>query len=276
MGAGRSGVRVTGNRPAPFLSAAGITAGYNKVPVIRDVSIDVGSAEIVLLMGPNGSGKSTLAKAMTGELPLLGGTLTLSGRDIARLSEEDRVEAGIGYVPQSRDIFPPLTVAENLEMGGYRIRGQQLRRRQEEVYHLFPQLTPMRRRLARSLSGGERKMLAIARALMAQPQLLVLDEPTANLAPLVARTVLNDVIARLAAAGRAVLLVEQRVSLGLEVATWGYVLTDGQLRLAASCGKLRAMDDLGSLFLGRGARDLTRPSPGRPRAQRDARRPGGS
>jgi len=225
--------------------------------VIREVSIDVGLAEIVLLMGPNGAGKSTLAKAMTGELPLLGGRLTLSGRDIGRLSEEDRVAAGIGYVPQSRDVFPPLTVAENLEMGGYRIRGAALRQRQEEVYHLFPQLAGMRRRQARSLSGGERKMLAIARALMAQPQLLVLDEPTANLAPLVARTVLHDVVARLAAGRRAVLLVEQRVSLGLEVATWGYVLADGKVRLTASCGELRAMDDLGSLFLGRGAGDLT-------------------
>lgn len=248
---------MTDNRPAPFLSAAGISAGYDKVPVVRDVSIGVGLSEIVLLMGPNGAGKSTLVKALTGELALLSGTLSLSGRDIGRLSEEDRVEAGIGHVPQTRDVFPPLTVAENLEMGGYRIRGSELKRRQDEVYSLFPQLAGMRRRAARSLSGGERKMLAIARALMAQPRLLVLDEPTANLAPLIARTVLHDVVARLAAAGRAVLLVEQRVSLGLEVATWGYVLTDGQVLLSASSGELRGMDDLGSLFLGRGARDLT-------------------
>lgn len=248
---------MTTNRPAAFLSATRISAGYDKVPVVKDVSIDVGLAEIVLIMGPNGAGKSTLVKALTGDLQLLGGNLTLSGTDIARFSEEDRVEAGIGYVPQTRDVFPPLTVTENLEMGGYRIRGAELKRRQEEVLEIFPQLAGMRRRQARSLSGGERKMLAIARALMARPRLLVLDEPTANLAPLIAHTVLHDIVARLADGGHAVLLVEQRVSLGLEVASWGYVLTDGRVRLTASCDELRAMEDLGSLFLGRGARDMT-------------------
>jgi ABC-type branched-subunit amino acid transport system ATPase component len=243
-------------RPEPFLSAAGVSAGYDNVPVVRDVSIDVGLAEIVLIMGPNGAGKSTLVKAMTGELPLLSGTLRLSGSDIARLPEEDRVAAGIGYVPQVRDVFPPLTVLENLEMGGYRLRSAEVKQRQEEVFELFPQLAALRRRQARSLSGGERKMLAIARALIARPRLLVLDEPTANLAPLIAHTVLHGIVSRLADTGRAVLLIEQRVSLGLEVASWGYVLTDGRLRLGASCEDLRAMDDLGSLFLGRGAPDL--------------------
>lgn len=244
-------------RPAAFLSATGVSAGYTKVPVVRDVSIDVGLTEVVLVMGPNGAGKSTLAKAITGELPLLGGTLTLSGTDMARLPKEDRIAAGIGYVPQVRDVFPPLTVLENLEMGAYQIRRNQIRARQEEIFELFPQLAALRRRLARALSGGERKMLAIARALMARPQLLVLDEPTANLAPLVAQTVLHDVVSRLADTGHAVLLVEQRVGLGLEVASWGYVLTDGRLRLSASSEELRAMPNLGSLFLARGMPDQT-------------------
>ena len=245
-------------RPAAFLSATDVSAGYTKVPVVRDVSIDVGLAEIVLVMGPNGAGKSTLAKAITGELPLLGGRLTLSGTEITRLPEEDRIAAGIGYVPQVRDVFPPLTVLENLEMGAYQIRRTEIRARQEEIFELFPQLAGLRRRLARALSGGERKMLAIARALMARPRLLVLDEPTANLAPLVAQTVLHDVASRLAATGHAVLLVEQRVGLGLEVASWGYVLTDGRLRLSASSEELRAMPDLGSLFLARGVPDQAR------------------
>jgi branched-chain amino acid transport system ATP-binding protein len=243
-------------RPPAFLSAAGISAGYGKVPVVTDVSIDVGLAEIVLVMGPNGAGKSTLVKAVNGELPLMGGTLTFDGVDIGRMPEERRVTAGIGYVPQVRDVFPPLTVMENLAMGGYRLRNAELRRRQAEVFELFPQLGGLRRRLGRSLSGGERKMLAIGRALMAQPKLLVLDEPTANLAPLVADNVLHGVVSRIADSGRAVLLVEQRVSLALDVASWGYVLTDGRVRLAASCADLRAMDDLGSLFLGRGSTDL--------------------
>jgi ABC-type branched-subunit amino acid transport system ATPase component len=241
-------------RPAAFLKAAGLSAGYDSVPVVQDVTVDVGLAEVVLIMGPNGAGKSTLVKAITGELPAMVGTLTLDGTDITRFKEEDRVAAGIGYVPQVRDVFPPLTVLQNLEMGGYRLRGGQVRERQDEVFELFPQLAPLKRRLARSLSGGERKMLAIARALMARPRLLILDEPTANLAPVVADTVLDSVVSRLAGTGRAVLLIEQRVSLGLQVATWGYVLTDGKVRLTASGGDLRAMDNLGSLFLGRGGR----------------------
>jgi ABC-type branched-subunit amino acid transport system ATPase component len=243
-------------RPAAFLSAVGISAGYGKVPVVADVSIDVGPAEIVLVIGPNGAGKSTLVKAVNGELPLMGGTLTLDGIDVGRMPEEQRVAAGIGYVPQVRDVFPPLTVMENLEIGGYRLRGAEVRRRQAEVFELFPQLGGLRRRLGRSLSGGERKMLAIGRALMAQPKLLVLDEPTANLAPLVANHVLHGIVSRIADSGRAVLLVEQRVSLGLEVASWGYVLTDGRVRLAASSAELRSIDNLGSLFLGRGSTDL--------------------
>jgi branched-chain amino acid transport system ATP-binding protein len=155
-----------------------------------------------------------------------------------------------------RDVFPPLTVLENLDMGGYRLRGAEVKRRQAEVFELFPQLVGLRRRLGRSLSGGERKMLAIGRALMAQPKLLVLDEPTANLAPLVADHVLHGIVSRIAESGRAVLLVEQRVSLGLAVASWGYVLTDGKVALTASCEELRAMNDLGSLFLRRGSTDL--------------------
>jgi ABC-type branched-subunit amino acid transport system ATPase component len=247
---------MVGKRPAAFLSAAGISAGYSSVPVVQDVSIDVGLAEIVLVMGPNGAGKSTLVKAINGELPLMGGTLTLDGADISRMPEEQRVAAGIGYVPQVRDVFPPLTVLENLDMGGYRLRGAEVKRRQAEVFELFPQLVGLRRRLGRSLSGGERKMLAIGRALMAQPKLLVLDEPTANLAPLVADHVLHGIVSRIAESGRAVLLVEQRVSLGLAVASWGYVLTDGKVALTASCEELRAMNDLGSLFLRRGSTDL--------------------
>lgn len=240
-------------RPAAFLSAAKVSAGYGGAPIVKEVSIQLGLGEIVLVMGPNGAGKSTLVKAITGELPLLGGSLIMSGTEISRLREEDRVAAGIGYVPQMRDVFPPLTVLENLDMGGYRLPGKDVRERHDEVFELFPQLARLRRRRARSLSGGERKMLAIGRALMARPRLLILDEPTANLAPVIAQTVLHKIVAPLAGTGRAVLLIEQRVSLGLEVASWGYVLADGQVRLGASRADLRAMDDLGSLFLTRGA-----------------------
>jgi len=244
------------SRPAPYLQVSGLDAGYNRVPVVRGVSLQVALGEVVLVMGPNGAGKSTLVKAVTGELPALAGRVVLGGRDVTAAREEDRSRAGVGYVPQLRDVFGPLTVTENLQMGGYQLTKKEVAARQEEVFSLFPALSTMRRRLARSLSGGERKMLAIGRALMAQPKLMVLDEPTANLAPAIARNVLHGIVASLAGSGRAVLLVEQRVSLGLEVASWGYVLTDGRVRLAEPCKALQSRPDLGTLFLGHGGSEL--------------------
>jgi ABC-type branched-subunit amino acid transport system ATPase component len=244
------------SRPPPYLWVTGLDAGYNRVPVVQGVSLQVALGEVVLVMGPNGAGKSTLVKAITGELPALAGRVVLDGRDVTAAREEDRTRAGIGYVPQLRDVFGPLTVTENLQMGGYQLGKREVAARQEEVFSLFPALAEMRRRLARSLSGGERKMLAIGRALMAQPKVMILDEPTANLAPTIARNVLHGIVASLAGSGRAVLLVEQRVSLGLEVASWGYVLTDGRLRLEEPCQALQARPDLGTLFLGHGGGEL--------------------
>ena len=239
-------------RAQPFLEVAVVSSGYNRVPIVKDVSIQVALGEIVLIMGPNGAGKSTLIKAITGELPALGGHVKIDGVDVTTMGEEDRVAHGIGYVPQVKDVFPPLTVQENIEMGGYAYKGQELKDREAEVYALFPQLVSSRKRAARTLSGGERKMLGIARAMMGRPRLLILDEPTANLAPLIAEKVLQGIVTAGAGSGRAVLLIEQRVSLGLEVASWGYVLTDGQLKLEGSAQELRAMPDLGKHFLGRG------------------------
>ncbi len=239
-------------RPAPYLAVEALSAGYNRVPIVHGVSVQVGLGEVALVMGPNGAGKSTLIKAITGELVALEGRIELDGRDITHLREEERHDAGIGYLPQVRDVFGPLTVGENLEMGGYQLTKKQFSERQAEVFELFPQLPPLRRRLARTLSGGERKMLGIGRALMAHPTLMVLDEPTAGLAPGIARSVLRDIVGQLARSGRAVLLIEQRVSLGLEVSSWGYVLIDGRLRLAESSADLRARPDLATLFLGQG------------------------
>ena len=257
-GAGERGPSATPyeDRPAPYLRVSGLDAGYNRVPVVQGVSLQVALGEVVLVMGPNGAGKSTLVKAITGELPALGGRVVLDGRDLTTAREEDRTRAGIGYVPQLRDVFGPLTVTENLQMGGYQLAQHEVATRQEEVFALFPALSEMRRRPARLLSGGERKMLAIGRALMAQPKVMILDEPTANLAPAIARNVLHGIVTSLAGSGRAVLLVEQRVSLGLEVSSWGYVLTDGRLRLEEPCKTLQARPDLGKLFLGQGGGEL--------------------
>ncbi|MDA8394126.1 MAG: ABC transporter ATP-binding protein [Candidatus Dormibacteraeota bacterium] len=237
-------------RVAPHVVATGLSAGYSQVPVVRGVSLQVGLGEIVVVVGPNGAGKSTLVKAVTGELELLEGQIRLGDREITGLGEDERMALGMGYVPQLRDVFPTLTVMENLEMGGYRLAKREVPHRVEAVLETFPALKGLRRRLARSMSGGEQKMLGIARALMADPKFLILDEPTANLAPQVATHVLKDIVAQLALAGRAVLLIEQRVALALEIASWGYVLTDGQLRLDRSAPELLAMSDLGTLFLG--------------------------
>jgi branched-chain amino acid transport system ATP-binding protein len=237
-------------RCAPFLDVQKVTSGYNRVPVIRDVSMQVGLGEIVLVMGPNGAGKSTLVKTITGQLGLLSGQIHLDGDDISGLKEERRAARGIGYVPQVGDVFPTLTVVENLEMGAYQFPKRDARERIDEAFDRFPQLRGLRHRHARTLSGGERSQLGIARALVARPKLLILDEPTANLAPVVATAVLNEVVLSLAGSGCAVLLIEQRVSLGLAVATWGYILTDGSVRLADSAPALRQRPDLSSLFLG--------------------------
>lgn len=253
-GADPTGAPIAG-RGSPMLAAEGISAGYGQVPIVKEVSLEVCSGEVVLIMGPNGAGKSTLVKAMTGTLGLLGGRVLIDGKDVSRLREDERMARGIGYVPQVRDVFGPLTVLENLEMGAYRMKSFETAGRLAALFEMFPTLAGLRRRQARTLSGGERKLLGIARALMADPRILVLDEPTANLSPLIAQSVLDETVARLAGHGRAILLIEQRVSLGLGVASWGYVLTDGQVRLSASAADLSASEDLSALFLGlKGAR----------------------
>lgn len=254
-----------------FLGVEGLTAGYAKVPIVHDVSLRVSLGEIVLVMGPNGAGKSTLVKAITGQLPLLAGRVSVDGADVSRIREEDRVARGLGYVPQIRDVFGPLSVLENLQMGAYRLPSRDVAGRVKDVLEVFPALAPLTRRTARTLSGGERKMVAIARALMANPRLLILDEPTSNLAPQVAAGVLEHVVTRLAETGRAVLLIEQRVSLALEVASWGYVLTEGRVRLEGSADELRSKHDLGALFLGRGGVEIAHAEADRTRpAERSA------
>ncbi|HVB51427.1 MAG TPA: ABC transporter ATP-binding protein [Acidimicrobiales bacterium] len=236
-------------RVAGYLVATGITAGYQRLPVIHDVNLQVGRGEVVLVMGPNGAGKSTLVKALVGQLPLMAGSVVLDQGDISHLKDDTRAARGVGYVPQSGDVFPTLTVLDNLEMGGYRLPKKEVKPRLEEIFEIFPMLAALRRRRAGTLSGGERKTLGIARALVPKPVMLILDEPTSNLAPLVAANVLEAVVGRLAADSCAVLLIEQRVTLGLEVATWGYVLTEGRVRMSASSEQLGSTEDLAALFL---------------------------
>ena len=233
------------------LSARQVTAGYGAVPVVRDVSVDAAPGEVALVIGPNGAGKSTLIKALNGELGLMSGKVLLAGEDISRLSEDQRAARGLGYVPQSRDVFGSLTVTENLQMGGYRLAPDVTAERLAEIFGQFPALAKLRKRFAQTLSGGERKLLAIARALVARPAVLMLDEPTANLAPAVAGRVLGEVVAGLAASGTAVLLVEQRIALALDVASHVYVLVDGTPRFAGTAAQFRALPDMGAVFFAR-------------------------
>jgi branched-chain amino acid transport system ATP-binding protein len=240
------------DRPAPSLRAEGITSGYGGVPVVRDVSISVGPGEIVAVIGPNGAGKSTLLKSLVGILRLSGGKILLGTDDVTGHPPEDLAKRGVGYVPQVQDIFEPLSVKENLEMGGYLLKDSAISGRIKEVLEVFPALAPMMRRRADKLSGGERKMLAISRVLMLDPQVLILDEPTANLAPILADAVLREQVRRLADAGKAVLLVEQRARAALEVADWTVVLVSGVTRLEGRPRDLLERSDFEALFLGAG------------------------
>ena len=241
------------DRPTPTLVVEGVSFGYGSLKIVDQASLQVGQGEIVVLIGPNGAGKSTLVKGINGQLPLLEGKLALNGIDLSRTLPQARIRHGVGYVPQLRDVFPTLSVSENLEMGAYILSKTSLKSRTDQVLEVFPVLAAMRHRKAGSLSGGERKMLAIARALMAEPSVLILDEPTSNLAPNIAARVINEVVAGLASTGQAVLMIEQRVEMALAVATWGYVLVQGQVRLAGAASKLRETSDLGSLFFSGGA-----------------------
>jgi branched-chain amino acid transport system ATP-binding protein len=239
-------------RPSPILRAEGITSGYGGAPVVRDVSISVGKGEIVAVIGPNGAGKSTMLKALVGILKLSGGKILLGDDDVTGHPPEDLAKRGVGYVPQVQDIFEPLSVRENLEMGGYLLKDSAIPARIKEVCAVFPALAPMMRRRADKLSGGERKMLAIGRVLMLDPSVLILDEPTANLAPILADAVLRDQVRRLADAGKAVLLVEQRARAALQIADWTVVLVSGVARLEGNPKDLLERSDFEALFLGAG------------------------
>jgi ABC-type branched-subunit amino acid transport system ATPase component len=242
----------TAPRPAPTLRAEGVTAGYGAVPVIRDVSIAVGPAEIVAIIGPNGAGKSTLLKALVGIIRITQGRVVVGDDEVTNRAPEELARRGVGYVPQVNDIFEPLTAQENLEMGGYLLPRSRIQDRVQAAAAVFPALPPLLKRRADKLSGGERKMLAIARVLMLDPKVLILDEPTANLSPKLADELLTTHVTRLAASGKAVLLVEQRARAALEIASWTSVLVSGTTRLEGRPSDLTRREDFEELFLGAG------------------------
>lgn len=232
------------------LRATGVTAGYGGDPVIRNITVHADPGEVVSLVGANGSGKSTFLKSLVGVVRVTTGTVVVGETDMTRKAPEEVARAGVGYVPQVDDVFAPLTVRENLEMGGYLLPSRQVRTRIDEVTAVFPRLGAMLSRAAGKLSGGERKMLAMGRVLMLQPSAFLLDEPTANLAPAIARTLLEEHVRSLAGSGASVLVVEQRARAVLAISDRTYVLAGGEVRMQGTPAELAASPAFVESFLG--------------------------
>ncbi len=232
------------------LRAEAITAGYGGDPVIRGTTVSADPGEVVSLVGPNGSGKSTLLKSLVGIVRVSAGTVTVGGNPVTGKPPEEIARASVGYVPQVDDVFPPLTVRENLEMGGYLLPRAEVAGRIDKVLAVFPRLAGMAGRAAGKLSGGERKMLAMGRVLMLDPGIFLLDEPTANLAPAIAIALLEEHVRGLAASGATVLVVEQRAKAVLAISHRTYVLGGGEVRMQGTPAELSASPEFVESFLG--------------------------
>ena len=230
------------------LEADGIVTGYGEVDILHGVSVMVDKGEIVAVIGPNGAGKSTLMKAIFGLLKIRRGKVVLNGAEVTNLAPQHMVRKGICYVPQSDNVFPSLTIEENLEMGAF-IRRDGLKRKREEMYELFPPLAERPHLRAGKLSGGQRQMLALARALMLEPRLLLLDEPTASLSPKMVGDILA-MIRNINRMGVAILIVEQNAREALNLCHRGYVLVMGKNALEGSGQSLLDSEDVGRLYLG--------------------------
>ncbi len=231
-----------------FLAADAMTGGYGAADILHGCTIAVDRGEIAVIVGPNGAGKSTAMKAVFGMLPLREGKVTLDGRDITALTPQQRVRAGMGFVPQTHNVFVSMSVEENLEMGAF-IRDDDFAGTMEQVFELFPILRQKRRQPAGELSGGQRQQVAVGRALMTKPTLLMLDEPTAGVSPIVMDE-LFDRILEVAATGIAILMVEQNARQALAIAHRGYVLVLGRNRFTATGEALLADPEVRRTFLG--------------------------
>ena len=232
----------------PFLIGDGMTGGYGAADILHGCTIAVEKGEIAVIVGPNGAGKSTAMKAVFGMLNLRGGAVRLNGEDISKLSPQARVRKGMGFVPQTSNIFTTMTVEENLEMGAF-IREDEIADTMAQVYDLFPILKQKRHQAAGELSGGQRQQVAVGRALMTQPQVLMLDEPTAGVSPIVMDELFDRII-EVARTGISILMVEQNARQALEIADKGYVLVQGANRFTGTGAELLANPDVRRSFLG--------------------------
>jgi len=233
-----------------MLSLAAISAGYGSFQVLFDVSLEVPRGEAVGVIGPNGAGKTTLMRVISGLVQPYTGAMRLDGRSIGDLPAHRIVEQGIAHVPENRRLFPRLTVEDNLRIGAYLPRARrQCAEQLDRVYKLFPRLKDRRKQLAGTLSGGEQQMCAIGRALMSDPKLLLMDEPSAGLAPLVVAQVF-DLVHRIRAEGLTVLIVEQNVQQVLDVVDRAYLLEVGRIRLAGTSAELKGNDFIRKSYMG--------------------------
>ena len=231
-----------------LLAVDDVHVSYGKVEAVRNATLDVGANEIVTIIGANGAGKTTLLNAIMGILPLTG-SVTYAGQQIARLEIEDRVASGLCIVPEHRELFGTMTVEENVQLGGFRVSRAKAASEQERVYALFPRLKERRTQLAGTLSGGEQQMLAMGRALMSQPRLLMLDEPWRGRAPVIVADIFRT-IGELRQAGVSVLLVEQNARAALEIADRAYVMELGEFVMSGSAKDISGDQRVVASYLG--------------------------
>ena len=232
-----------------FFEASKMTAGYGNGPdIISSCSINVDRGEIVAILGPNGAGKSTAMKAMLGLLKLKTGSISIDGKDITNLSPQDRVKAGISFVPQTRNVFADLTVKENLEVGAF-LREDDVDKVIDEIYELFPILNEKKSQVVGELSGGQRQQVALGRALMIRPSVLMLDEPTAGVSPIVMDELFQHII-KVKKTNVAIIMVEQNAKQALSISDRGYVLVTGQNRFEGSGNELLQDPEVRRSFLG--------------------------
>ena len=231
-----------------FLTAENMTGGYGGADILHDCTITAEEGEIAVIVGPNGAGKSTAMKAVFGMLNIHTGSVKLDGEDITKLTPQDRVAKGMAFVPQTNNVFPTMSVEENLEMGAF-LREDDISVTMEQVYTLFPILKDKRRQNAGELSGGQRQQVAVGRALMTQPKLLMLDEPTAGVSPIVMDELFDRII-EVARSGISILMVEQNARQALNIADKGYVLVQGRNRYTDTGEALLANPEVRKSFLG--------------------------
>ena len=235
---------------APVFMVENINAGYGDVVIVHDVSVKVDEGEVVAIVGPNGSGKSTLLKSILGFARLFQGKVFYCGKDITGVASDRAVSMGIGYVPQVNNVFPNLTISENLDMGAYHRKGRaSVKAGIREIFGMFAELEVRRNALAGNLSGGERQMLAIARAMMAQPKVLLLDEPLASLSPRPVSIILSK-LRKIKETGTAIVMVEQNVKKALSVSSRGYVLVEGACAMQGDAASLFAEESSKQRYLG--------------------------